>query len=112
MCVWYGLWGMGVDGVIHGASSDFRFSMKLPTEGVEGPQDGIYNGYFWMRINPPKRMTENNLSIQFTKADSIYKVKGEGQNRLGPFVLVGTYDPKTSIILCEKLSSCRNPSHS
>lgn len=84
MCVWYGLWGMGVDGVIHGASSDFRFSMKLPTEGVEGPQDGIYNGYFWMRINPPKRMTENNVSIQFTKADSIYKVKGEGQNRLGP----------------------------
>ena len=31
-------------------TSDFRYQMKL-TEGLsaEGPQDGNYNGYFWMK---------------------------------------------------------------
>lgn len=96
---------MGTEGVIRGVSSDFRFVMKLPEDGQlhEGPQDGVYNGYFWMRTNPPQRISENNVQLTFTPQDDQFVVKGEGQNRLGPFDLIGTYTPTTSKMTCEKL---------
>lgn len=95
---------MGTEGVIHGVSCDFRFTMKLPEDNQphEGPQDGIYNGYFWMRTNPPQRISENNVQLTFIQNDNIFIIKGEGQNRLGPFDLVGTYDPHTFKMSCEK----------
>ena len=95
---------MGTEGVIHGVSCDFRFTMKLPEDNQphEGPQDGIYNGYFWMRTNPPQRISENNVQLTFIQNDNIFIIKGEGQNRLGPFELVGTYDPHTLKMSCEK----------
>ena len=65
MCVWSGLWGMGSNGEVHGVTSDFRYQMKL-TEGLsaEGPQDGNYNGYFWMKVVPPKRVNANGLHLR------------------------------------------------
>ena len=95
---------MGIDGTIRGGNSDFRFVMKLPedSQSHEGPQDGVYNGYFWMRTNPPQRISENNVQLSFIQDGEKYIVKGEGQNRLGPFDLIGTYDTKTSKMLCEK----------
>ena len=103
MCVWSGLWGMGSNGEVHGVTSDFRYQMKL-TEGLsaEGPQDGNYNGYFWMKVVPPKRVNDNGLHLHFEKQDGVYLVHGEGQNKLGPFSLTGTYNPVTSTMICEK----------
>lgn len=96
---------MGTEGVIRGTSSDFRFSMKLPDDDQthEGPQEGIYNGYFWMRTNPPQRISENNMHLSFVQDGDSFSIKGEGQNRLGPFDLIGTFDPKTLRMTCEKL---------
>lgn len=106
---------MGTEGVIRGVSSDFRFVMKLPEDDQihEGPQDGVYNGYFWMRTNPPQRISENNVQLTFTQEDSSgsFTVKGEGQNRLGLFDLIGTYTPTTSKMTCEKLYSSESSCH-
>lgn len=95
---------MGTEGVVRGTSSDFRFTMKLPEDDQphEGPQEGIYNGYFWMRTNPPQRISENNVHLSFVQEGDSYSIKGEGQNRLGPFDLIGTFDPKTLRMTCEK----------
>ena len=94
---------MGSNGEVHGVTSDFRYQMKL-TEGLsaEGPQDGNYNGYFWMKVVPPKRVNDNGLHLHFEKQDGVYLVHGEGQNKLGPFSLTGTYNPVTSTMICEK----------
>ena len=100
---------MGTDGIIKsGNGIDFRFTMKLPERSQPGkiPQDGIYNGYFWMRSNnnPPQRVSENNVHLHFDQDenDEVYIIKGEGQNRIGPFDLVGVYNPTTSKMTCEK----------
>ena len=94
---------MGSNGEVHGVTSDFRYQMKLE-EGMaaEGPQDGNYNGYFWMKVVPPKRVNDNGLHLHFIKQDGVYIVQGEGQNKLGPFSLTGTYNPVTSTMICEK----------
>lgn len=94
---------MGINGEVHGVTSDFRYQMKLGDDvAAEGPQSGNYNGYFWMKVVPPKRITDNGLSLKFIKQDGIYRVEGRGQNKLGPFSLNGTYNPVTSTMVCDK----------
>ena len=95
---------MGINGQINGITSDFRYTMNLP-EGTSpsGPQSGSYNGFFWMKTTPPKRIVENDLSIQFTQEGSIYHVTGNGENKLGVFSVEGTYNPETMDMVCSKL---------
>lgn len=95
---------MGINGQIVGITSDFKYTMSIP-EGTSpsGPQSGLYNGFFWMKTSPPKRIPENNLSIQFTQEGHIYRVSGTGENKLGTFTVEGTYNPETMDMICSKM---------
>ena len=95
---------MGVNGEIHGVTSDFRYQLKLAEPSTpNSPRNGIYNGYFWMKVVPPKRVNDNGIHITFTKDDEVYQVVGTGSNKLGPFELHGTYNPVTSTMVCDKI---------
>lgn len=96
---------MGNRGVINGITSEFRYTMDLPSGSPipQGPQSGIYNGYFWMKFTPPKRIPESNLHLTFTQEGSIYRVTGSGENRFGLFSLNGTYSPSTMEMMCTKI---------
>ena len=84
-------------------TSDFRYQMKLPEGSMAGiPYDGNYNGYFWMKMVPPKRVVDNNLSLKFIKDGDVYLVEGQGQNKLGAFSVTGIYNPQTSTMECDK----------
>ena len=61
------------------------------------------NGFFWMKVPPPKRVVENDLVLQFTQDGSVYQVYGSGENRLGAFSLNGTYNPETMDMICTKM---------
>lgn len=96
---------MGTNGIINGITSEFKYTMQLPAGGPtpSGPQSGEYNGFFWMKVTPPKRVVENDLVLQFTRDGSMYQVYGSGENRLGAFSLNGTYNPETMDMICTKM---------
>lgn len=95
---------MGMNGQINGISSDFKYMMNIPEDvSPSGPQSGIYNGFFWMKTTPAKRIQENNLSIQFVQNGSIYRVTGSGENKFGVFSVEGTYNPETMDMVCSKM---------
>ena len=52
---------MGSGGRINGITSDFVYSIRRPDGGVVSrePISGAYNGYFWIKFNPPRKITEN-----------------------------------------------------
>ena len=105
VCTWDGKWGMGANGHINGVTSEFRYTMPIPAGSAipTGPQSGYYNGFFWMKVTPPKRIPENDLHIEFVQEGSIYRVSGSGENRLGAFSLSGSYNPETMDMVCTKL---------
>ena len=86
VCTWDGKWGMGANGHINGVTSEFRYTMPIPAGSAmpTGPQSGYYNGFFWMKVTPPKRIPENDLHIEFVQEGSIYRVSGSGENLLQP----------------------------
>ena len=96
---------MGSNGVINGITSEFKYTMQLPAGAStpSGPQSGTYNGFFWMKVTPPKRISENDLVLQFTQERAAYRVQGSGENRLGAFSLNGTYNPETMDMVCTKM---------
>ena len=96
---------MGLGGKINGTTSDFFYSIKRPA-GVplsSNPLSGVYSGYFWMKFNPPRKISENRMNIIFTLKDGIYTVSGTGANKLGPYELQGTYDPLTTELTCIRI---------
>lgn len=96
---------MGIGGKINGTTSDFFYSIKRPA-GVplsSSPLSGVYSGHFWMKFNPPRKISENRMHIIFTLKDGIYTVSGTGSNKLGPYVLQGTYDPLTTELTCIRI---------
>ena len=56
-----------------------------------------------MKVTPPKRISENDLVLQFTQEGAAYRVQGSGENRLGAFSLNGTYNPETMDMVCTKM---------
>lgn len=102
---------MGIGGKINGTTSDFFYSIKRPA-GMPlsaEPISGIYSGYFWMKYNPPRKITENRMHIIFTLKDGKYIVSGAGSNKLGPYELQGTYDPSTMELNCVKIYKVEPP---
>ena len=96
---------MGSGGRINGITSDFVYSIRRPDGGVVSrePLSGAYNGYFWIKFNPPRKITENRMQLIFTQANGVYTVTGSGSNRLGPYQLQGTYNPDTQEMTCVKV---------
>ena len=96
---------MGSNGIINGLTSEFKYTMQLSDKdsNATAPQSGVYNGFFWMKLTPPKRINETNIQLHFHQDGSIYRVTGSGENRLGAFSLLGTYSPATSEMVCTKL---------
>ena len=96
---------MGSGGRINGITSDFVYSIRRPDGGIVSrePISGVYNGYFWIKFNPPRKITENRMQLIFTQTNGGYSVTGSGSNRLGPYQLQGTYNPDTQEMTCIKV---------
>lgn len=86
---------MGTNGKISGVTSDFSYTITRPVNCPSGnaPISGVYQGYFWIKFNPPRKILENKMHLYFTEHNGKYLVSGAGTNRLGPYDLEGIYDP-------------------
>lgn len=95
---------MGTNGKINGITSDFSYTITRPVNAPSGnaPISGVYQGYFWIKYNPPRKILENKMHLYFTEHDGKYLVSGAGTNRLGPYDLEGVYDPATLDLTCIK----------
>ena len=95
---------MGTNGKISGVTSDFSYTITRPVNCPSGnaPISGVYQGYFWIKFNPPRKILENKMHLYFTEHNGKYLVSGAGTNRLGPYDLEGIYDPTTLDLTCIK----------
>ena len=95
---------MGTNGKINGITSDFSYTITRPVNAPSGnaPISGVYQGYFWIKLNPPRKILENKMHLYFTEHDGKYLVSGAGTNRLGSYDLEGVYDPSTLDLTCIK----------
>ena len=85
-------------------TSDFSYTITRPVNCPSGnaPISGVYQGYFWIKFNPPRKILENKMHLYFTEHNGKYLVSGAGTNRLGPYDLEGIYDPTTLDLTCIK----------
>ncbi|KAK8810552.1 hypothetical protein WA158_007127 [Blastocystis sp. Blastoise] len=107
--IWIGKWGMGSNLEFNGITSDFQLSLhKAPsspidTDSPDQPQSGLYNGFFWMKTTPVKKIQENRVNIEFEQKEDRFRVTGSGTNKFGVFHLEGYYDPITREMCCAKV---------
>eukprot|EP00941_MAST-03F_sp_MAST-3F-sp1_P000988 g988.t1 len=113
--IWQGKWAMTVDEFKGGNTSKFRY--KGPTlkedekDNSIASASGSFRGVFFVKSDVEGeenlKVKEKNVTLEFKKPNSgkpteKWAVFGKGENQYGKFVLEGTYDPTSAVVVVTK----------